>query len=330
VNPLDPAMPFLESALHRAEAEAVFAALARHDGTRVSIEEIELIRHKPGRRAVIQYKVRMESATTARAIEVRSLIGKARAKGLDRKSFRVTKELCAEFKRTEPKGVCVPRPYDVVPAFNMWLQDKVSGEPLGKILLSDDSAALPSRIAEAAYKVHRSAVWPTRTHTVADELRILRERLAVVAAARPEWNGRLGKLMEQCHTLALTLPPITAQPIHRDFYPGQIIVDGVRLWLLDFDLFSFGDPAVDVGNFIAHVTELSLRQFGDERRLTAMEQDIEDTYVSLAGEDVRPRIRIYVLLTLARHIYISTQFEERRAFTDRLLGLCEQRTAAVS
>jgi thiamine kinase-like enzyme len=58
--------------------------------------------------------------------------------------------------------------------------------------------------------------------------------------------------------------------IHRDFYPDQILVDRDRLWLVDLDLCCQGDPALDIGNFIAHITEQSLRQTGDP---SAMEQE---------------------------------------------------------
>ena len=126
-------------------------------------------------------------------------------------------------------------------------------------------------------------------------------------------------------TLAASLPSVIPCPVHRDFHPGQILVDGDRLWLLDFDLFSLGDPAVDVGNFLAHITELSLRHFGDERHLASVEQEFVNSYVALAGEEVRPRLAVYAALTMARHVFISTQFPDRRAFTERILNLAEER-----
>jgi len=43
---------------------------------------------------------------------------------------------------------------------------------------------------------------------------------------------------------------------------------------------------------------------------------------------VRPAVQTYATLTLARHIYLSTTFPERRAFTRALLELCEERLAA--
>jgi hypothetical protein len=86
-----------------------------------------------------------------------------------------------------------------------------------------------------------------------------------------------------------------------------------------------GDPALDVGNFIAHITEQSLRTLGNAAALQDREQALEDRFIELSGEAVRVAVRAYTTLTLVRHIYLSTQFPERAPFTDRLIELCEQR-----
>lgn len=325
MNPLDSAMPFLERALDRAEAEAALARLPNFSQMGVRLEAVRLIRHKLGRRAAIEYTLRV--TPPGGGSDLRVLIGKARAKGPDQKSFALTEKLSLEFEQVPPPSISIPRPYAVLPEFNLWLQEKVPGEPVTHFLPGESATAVCARVAEAAHKVHRSAVTPRRTHTVTDEIKILNERLMAVANSVPAWTARLEKLREQCHELALTLPSHVPRPIHRDFHPGQILVDRDRTWLLDFDLFSLGDPAVDVGNFIAHITEMSLRQTGDASAWRALEGAVEDAYVSLAQEAARSRIRVYALLTLARHIYISTQFPERQAFTERLLSLCEQRMA---
>jgi aminoglycoside phosphotransferase (APT) family kinase protein len=45
--------------------------------------------------------------------------------------------------------------------------------------------------------------------------------------------------------------------IHRDFYYANILWDGERLWGLDFDEVSLGDPALDVAHFLAHLEALT-------------------------------------------------------------------------
>jgi thiamine kinase-like enzyme len=113
--------------------------------------------------------------------------------------------------------------------------------------------------------------------------------------------------------------------IHRDFYSAQVLVDEGRLFLIDFDLYCRGDPALDIGNFIGHMTEQSLRELGDARAMAEQENALEERFVTLAGEEYRSRIQAYTTLTLTRHVYLSTQFSERQKFATSLLGLCEER-----
>jgi aminoglycoside phosphotransferase (APT) family kinase protein len=162
---------------------------------------------------------------------------------------------------------------------------------------------------------------------MADELRILHECFGKVAALKPEWAGRLAELLAACEKLGASVPPPKPCGIHRDFYPAQVLVDGAQLWLIDFDLYCLGDPGLDVGNFIGHVTEQALRERGDANALVNVERALEDRFVELSGELVRASVRAYAMLTLARHVFLSTRFPERAPLTERLLELCEERLA---
>jgi thiamine kinase-like enzyme len=107
-----------------------------------------------------------------------------------------------------------------------------------------------------------------------------------------------------------------------------VIVDGSRFCLIDFDLYCEGDPGLDVGNFIAHITEQSLRTFGNPLALVDLERVMEERFVQLSGEATRTSVRAYTTLTLVRHVHLSTLFPERRSFTEDLLELCEERLGA--
>jgi hypothetical protein len=104
-----------------------------------------------------------------------------------------------------------------------------------------------------------------------------------------------------------------------------VIVDGERLYLIDFDLYCLGSPALDIGNFLGHITEQSLRTLGSAEALVDVERALEERFIELAGAAVRPAVRSYATLTLARHVYLSTRFPERRAFSEPLLELVEER-----
>jgi thiamine kinase-like enzyme len=136
----------------------------------------------------------------------------------------------------------------------MWCQRKVAGDVSTNLLGGANGVEVARRIAEAIHKLHRANLPTDKTHTMTDELRILRECFDKLSAQKPEWTGRLAKLIIGCEELGTSLPAPSVCGIHRDFYSSQVIVDADRLWLIDFDCFCLGDPGLDLGNFIGHVT----------------------------------------------------------------------------
>jgi aminoglycoside phosphotransferase (APT) family kinase protein len=208
----------------------------------------------------------------------------------------------------------------------MILQRKVAGVPGSERLAHADGARVAGRVAEAIHELHTRGVTPIRQHTIDDELQILRTRLhRMCERAGVE---RIERLLARCERLASELQPRRPQPIHRDFYPDHILIDGQRLWLIDLDLYCAGDPALDVGNFIAHMIEARVRRDRCADRLTEAEAAFETRYVELAGRHVLPAIRAYTTLSLVRHVQLSTEYPDRYHTTGALLELCEARLSA--
>ena len=290
----------------------------------VRLSAIRVSRHKPGRRCLIEYDV--IASRNGCQPRVATLIAKARSKGADTGTYRLMQDLWrAGFRDDSPDGIAVPEPAGVLPELKMWLQWRAPGTP-AMDLLGDGRASAMARLAAAAIsKLHATPLAIRRRHDAEDELRILRDRLAAVAAETPRWQLRLDAIFAASARLANDLPAAGRHGIHRDFHPGQVLVDGERAYLLDFDLYAAGDPALDVGNFLAHIAEFSLRAFDDPARLAACEEALTERYLASTPNVHARSIDIYKTLALARHIQISTRFPERRAFTERIIDLCEER-----
>jgi len=312
----------------RAEFKRGLPRLAGEQGI-VKVKSITVTRHKPGRRCVIEYDVRVKRPDAPR--RKARLIGKIRARRYGNEGYRMLEAIWnAGFHTENSDGISVPEPIGVVPRFKMWLQRKIDGAEATTALLQSDGVLLARRMAEAIHKLHTADVPTERSHTMADELRILHEHLPRVAEGKPELDQRIARLLGACDRLGTALPPPTTCGIHRDFYPAQVLVKNDRLFLLDFDLYCQGDPALDVGNFLGHLREMSLRHLGASRALLDREQAMEERFVELAGPGTRPAVRAYTTLTLVRHVYLSTQFPERIPFTEVLLEMCEQRLENIS
>ncbi len=325
----DAAMPTLSEALDPgAMQQRLLHDLPRltRENTHRRLQAIRVTRHKPGKRCVIEYDILFEHRGAA--AETATLIGKVRAGRTGRIGYRLLDALWrAGFAADSKDGVSVPQPLGVLPDLQIWLQRKVPGRVATELLVEPGATWLVERIAEAAHKLHCARVPAKRSHTMADELRILRERLAAVAQEQPRWAARIERLIEACERLGTALPPPVPCGIHRDFYPDQVIVDGVRLWLIDFDLYCTGDPGLDIGNFLGHITEHSLRTLGDPGALAPLEHAMAERFAALSGDVAGRAAATYATLTLVRHVYLSTLFAERRRYTGRILDLCEERLA---
>lgn len=324
----DPKLAFLAGALDPIQVQQQFLKQIPQVAKKSKLCAIRVIRHKPGRRCLIEYELERENPDgSSSAI---ALLGKVRAKGTDINSYQLQQALWNKgFAADSEDGICVPEPIGVVPEFQMWLQRKVPGAIATKLLPQSNGTQLAQRIAEAAHKLHQAGIPPQRRHTMADELGILHKRIPTVSEMYPHLLKRLERVLEACNYLGSATPESELQGIHRDFYPDQVIVDGTHLYLLDLDLYCEGNPGLDIGNFIGHITEQSLRTLGSPDALADREKALEEKFVQLSGEATRNAVRSYTTLTLVRHIYLSTQFPERRPFTEMLLELCEQRLSTA-
>ncbi len=326
---IDDAMPWLEASLEHGPAEEMLRrAVTVHgfDAKRLRLVEATLIRHRMGRRAVVEYIVEPLSSDQPRPVRI---IGKIRAKGLDREVVRVFADLrAAGFGPDSPDGISVAEVVGEASEWHMWLAIKTEGPTATDLLAGSPVHFDARRIAEVATKIHRSGVASRRLHFIGEEIDVLGAALACACDARPDLAPRIESVGHGCRSIAQATERGKPGCIHRDFYSDQIIVSGERLVVLDLDLFSMGEVELDIGNFTAHVSEMSIRQRGQPYGVDKIRRDIVDRAVESGAS--RELIGIYDLLALARHVWISTRINARNHVTEAILAECERRLEAAS
>lgn len=322
----DPAMPMLSEALDpRAMTEYLRTsspALSEEFGD-FDVESVRIVKHKPGRRCLIEYGLR--SSRRSRVARRRSLLGKVRAKGLDKHSYAIQQALWnAGFDDLASDGISAPRTLGTIPDLHMWLQEKVPGQVVTELIGRVDGLSLAPRIGEALQKLHETNVPTSRCWSFDDELAILTKSLPAVAEKHPSLSGTVCEILEGCHDAVANMSDHPACGIHRDFHPDQILVDGERLWLVDLDLYSQGHPAIDIGNFCGHLLESAVRNEHDCSILNDFEeifrQDVVMRMPTLNADDIHH----CTTLTLARLIILSSQYSTRRAYTPRIVTATHQ------
>lgn len=321
----DSRMAFLAPALDRAAAAPMLARCLQTAGQRVAVEvrATRVLRYKPGRRCLLEYDLELSRAGQVSRVV---LLAKSRAGHDPRRPYELLKSLRLRgFTEESEDSICVPEPIGVIPELSLWLQREVRGISAAALMFDPQGPELVGRVARAAWKLQTAGVPAYSRHSIADELSILRRRLASICGSYPWLAEQIAVVLERCERVGAALPCVQHRPIHRDFHPDNLIVDGPRLYIVDLDLYSEGDPALDIGNFCAHLTESSIRRFGSPDASAVQERELEDSFAALAGEDTRISIRAYAALTLARHIQISTEFADRREFTTAIVEVCGRR-----
>lgn len=325
-RPLTPLDELIEQSITPDRARSFLSNAFRVEPSQLQLHEARLVRRKPGRRAMVEYTVTINDGRGPSELTV---LGKIRVKGMDRAAF----ETCVALRSAgfdERSAVAVPEPVWLVPELSMWLQRKVDGIPASKLLLGPGAEAVAIRIAEAAWALHRSALSSVRSHSVDDEVAVLEDRLEALASESAAWHRRVEHLLELSRVSCSNLNARPIATIHRDFYPEHVLVEGERLWIIDLDQWCFGDPALDIGNFVAHLEELALRKTGNPLRASPAVEALVGRYIELAGDSHRVAIDVYTALSLARLVGISRDFEDRRELTSRLADHTEARFAAIA
>ena len=304
---VDAGLPTLAAAL---DPDRVTDALARACPAlahRPRLASIRVLRHRPGRRCLVRYG--FADGTSA-------VIGKLTCKGVHKRSLAVQSRLFAQ-------GFAVPEPLGAVPTLGLWLQREVAGRPLASMLGVPAAERAVARSAELLAALHRLPSGAAPSWTIEDELAVLDERLAALGRVRPDLAHRADRLLDACHSAARRLPSGPVCGIHRDFYPEQVLVGAGQLHLVDLDLYSRGDPALDVGNFKAHLIEAAIRETGDAGGYARLVQAFERHYLAAMPETAPDAIAIFTFLSLTRLVQISTVITDRRHATNAILAAAE-------
>ncbi len=287
------------------------------------VDTIDLLRLRRQRRFVVRYGLTIdeEGHTTAH-----NWIGKVRAKGADIRTYNLARKLRqAGFGAQANDGIFVPEPVMTIPPLRMWLQHEVPGVCGEQAVKLDDQARMGRRIAEAIHKLHCTPISSDRIHTQEKELQILAQVFTTTGRKEPHLKNSLDYLLRECERITRRLPNSAFVGLHRDFYPAQLRIDEESIFLLDLDLHSWGDAAIDIGNFIAHLQEQGLREFGNHEWFATLEHSFLDRYQQIAGRNMQREAGICTTLSLARLVCISRRIADRRDTTNALIELCINR-----
>jgi phosphotransferase family enzyme len=221
---------------HVAELAAVlqlYPVDLRLPGLVEAAQGAELVRHKPGRRAVLRYR-RGE----------RTVYGKLRADDAGSTHIALAKALIAA-------GVATPAPLEYRADLRMTVHAEAPGTRLAE-QRGDELEGWMEPVADALARLHATSIPALPAFSLGDEFEDLRAAVETAGALLPGWRGAIERLAARLIADLAAVPP-GSRVIHGSFHDDQVLVGPAGVILLDLDSAAVGDPLLDVGHFASYL-----------------------------------------------------------------------------
>jgi len=284
--PYDPLMLWLGDTLDESFMAERLNLIWSHRNVVVQEVKTELLSYTPRLRAVFLYRIHLEDKKTGNRCW-KNLIGKT-------SSYKIPEILFADLWslwKTCGRKVGIPRPEGYLSDPPLLLQERVPGERLGDLLSLPSFQGSLLQTARSIADIHRARIPLNKMRDPLRETQSLRRWSIVLQNIRTDLARRIQTLQESL-LKEMELRTAVTGTVHGDFHPTNVLVDGEKVYLIDFDQMAYGDPAADIGRFLASFRISSLRKFGDLYSLQGASETFLQEYLSAGSGDVS-QIRMF-------------------------------------
>lgn len=203
-----------------------------------------VIGHASSRRLVVEYQFEPRK---------RAFIGKFHADGAGLRAYAALRQIRGKLESDATLAVPDALFYDRRAHF--LAQQRVEGVAYADLRGVADMWPYFVRAGQALRDLHTRRVGVGRGAWMSDHIRdLIHPNPRALGRRWPEYRASiervLAELLERENQFRGEVQPA---PIHRDFHLRQLFWDPRRVWVIDFDLFALGDPALDVGNFLVYL-----------------------------------------------------------------------------
>lgn len=213
---------------------------------------VHLVSHRLGRRAVLRIQAQRRGGNRIIKLFKKSSTHAVRA-------LEITRCLAAG-AFSPHAGITVPETIGTLESWNGYMMREAEGAPLS--MLGGKARARGISLAgQALAQLHHTGISAAdasnvphlECHTAADETAILAEWVARVCKVLPRHANALNAALTEIISALQSIEAAEAVVSHRDYHEQQLLVNSERATLIDFDTACYADPAIDLGNFLAHL-----------------------------------------------------------------------------
>ena len=306
--------------LAREETEAVLIAALREvygEGARLEGWAAFPL-SKRGKHRSVHYQLRVAGVPRVHHVQ---WAGKFYASAADGCRVATVLRQVAAADRGAHGALVVPSLIAYDPARRLLLSKYEPGESIVAALAHGDGPVVRT-LGRVVAALHGAQVGDAPITSPASMLEDLRPRIVDLAARLRGAEAPLWRVLPALERLA---PPLPARPsfLHGDLGPSQILWRGGRVVILDFDKWTRGDPASDLGNLLTQLRRITLRRPGKLPAFASLRSGLLDAYRYWTAPDpgLARRVGWYERLALLRKAHFlasnTTRHEQPEALRQR-------------
>jgi len=294
--PLDWQLPSLARVV---EPEAM-ASLLSQDGSEAErlcwLPKVEVLAYRLHGRCVLRYI--MEAPDGGAPTEV---IGKVHKPG---KIVQVVQTQSILQPQAAAYGLIIPKPLRMVEEWGFFLMERVPGTVMGPLV---KQARAPEQLkkeamglaAAALASLHRLRCENQNVQSLQTLLKRLRKRAARLPLVIPLLAQQVEALLQQIAQLGARSTATACTFLHGGFAPDQLLMDKGQVGVVDFDATGLGDPAIDVGHFMAGLHNKAVRRASNTFRQLAT-YFLSEYQARLPEHRVTDRVHLFLSAYLVR------------------------------
>ncbi len=309
IFPSDWCLPLLWQAADADRAGDLIAHMLP-DYTNVRVKRVDVLRYRPGRRCVLRYAVEHGQGTID--LVAKLYTNRDRAQLVADKLAVLCSQPTSDIKLAAPIGKTSND--------GLLLMECLDGSNLGDHLenaTSPDNNERAIRTAAAGLAAfHRFQLKSSERRSLQTELNNLRSRLAPIHNVAPDLARRIETLLIQVEARIGELAPAADCVIHGEYKPNQLLLADGKLAVVDLDRACIGDPAIDVGNFVA-VLQKEVIYEGHAHLAGLGDVFLAAYQAANSVNGIVQRVRIFQTLTFLRML---TRYYERNPQNYARLG----------
>lgn len=230
------------------------------EGFTIESFDVRRMRRRPGSRHVFSFEIVAANPLTGKQSSI-ALVCKRDTTSAAGKAIREFEAMRLLWDRGfgRDEQFKIPEPVQHFPDLSLILQGRARGSKLRTYLGRASEASLRHMRMTGLWlaKLHNLPMASTQACAYADDTTLLRVHVAALRADQPGFAGELLERAAVVEQAFAGFQDVPAAMVHGDFHPDHIFVDKACITVIDFERFCVGDPARDLGSFIAHMRTMA-------------------------------------------------------------------------